>query len=236
MRPRGPTSSARRAPGLLPSPSKSSRRIDRGPLPDRRLPPRRGLRPRRGAHQGPARAVGGSEFLRPRPRPSLLPPPGAGRSALADRGGSGRAAPHDPARALADPFPGRGAEMRMALLAAGGAGLAALLLWGMGGLPAFGSYPGPYGDLLNSFAVGERRATDVVSAVNFDYRGFDTLGEEFILFVSVAGAALLLRKIEESKADSREDSEREDREAGRAPPPTSDATRAFGVALVGLTV
>jgi multicomponent Na+:H+ antiporter subunit B len=126
--------------------------------------------------------------------------------------------------------------VRAALLAVGGAGLAALLLWGLTGLPSFGSYPGPYGDVLNSFAVGERKATDVVSAVNFDYRAFDTMGEEFILFVSVAGAALLLRKIEERKSESPERSEEEDREAGRAPPPTSDATRAFGVALVGLTV
>jgi multicomponent Na+:H+ antiporter subunit B len=126
--------------------------------------------------------------------------------------------------------------MRTALLATGTAGLAAVFLWGMAGLPPFGSYPGPYGDLLNSVAVAERKATDVVSAVNFDYRGFDTMGEEFILFVSVAGAALLLRKIDESKEDSPEESEREDRESGRAPPPTSDATRAFGVALVGLNV
>jgi len=126
--------------------------------------------------------------------------------------------------------------VRTALLAIGCAGLLALFLWGMTGLPPFGSYPGPYGDLLNSFAASERKATDVVSAVNFDYRAFDTLGEEFILFVSVAGAALLLRKIDEEKKDSKEDSESEDREPGRAPPPTSDATRAFGVALVGLTV
>src|SRR4051812_9356670 len=126
--------------------------------------------------------------------------------------------------------------MRKALLGAGVAGLAALFLWGLRGLPRFGSYPGPYGDLLNSFAVGERKATDIVSAVNFDYRAFDTLGEEFILFVSVIGAALLLRKIDEAKQESGEESEQEDRGAGRAPPPTSEATRAFGVALVGLTV
>jgi multicomponent Na+:H+ antiporter subunit B len=126
--------------------------------------------------------------------------------------------------------------MRVALLGIGGAGLAALLLWGLLGLPRFGSYPGPYGDVLNPVAVAERKATDVVSAVNFDYRGFDTLGEEFILFVSVAGAALLLRKVEEPEDETPDESEREDHEAGRAPPPTSDATRAFGVALVGLTV
>src|SRR3954470_4735636 len=126
--------------------------------------------------------------------------------------------------------------MRKALLGAGAAGLAALFLWALAGLPRFGSYPGPYGDLLNSSAVGERKATDIVSAVNFDYRAFDTMGEEFILFVSVVGAALLLRKIEEAKQESGEESEQEDKEAGRAAPPMSDATRAFGVMLVGLTV
>src|SRR3954470_8374455 len=205
-------------------------------VPDGRIPARRGFRAGRGAHQGSPRAVRGGELLRARPRAPLLPPPGAGRGAVADRGGGGRAASHDPPCPLEDPFPGREAEMRTALLAAGSAGIAALLLWGLAGLPPFGSYPGPYGDVLNSFAVGERKATDVVSAVNFDYRGFDTLGEEFILFVSVAGAALLLRKIDERKEESREESEEEDRQGGRAPPPTSDATRAFGVALVGLTV
>ena len=38
-------------------------------------------------------------------------------------------------------------------------------------------------------AVPERSTTDVVTAVNFDYRGFDTLGEEFILFAAVIGVA-----------------------------------------------
>src|SRR4051812_38855545 len=126
--------------------------------------------------------------------------------------------------------------MRKALLGAGVAGLAALFLWGLRGLPRFGSYPGPYGEMLNSFAVGERKATDIVSAVNFDYRAFDTMGEEFILFISVAGAALLFHRVEEKADSSKEESESEDRQRGRAPPPTSDATRAFGVALVGLTV
>ena len=109
--------------------------------------------------------------------------------------------------------------MRTFLITAGAAGLAALLVWGLSGLPPFGSYPGPYGEVLNSFAVGERKATDVVSAVNFDYRAFDTMGEEFILFISVAGAALLLRKVEEEEHDSQEESESEDRQPGRAAPP-----------------
>lgn len=37
-----------------------------------------------------------------------------------------------------------------------------------------GHYAGPYGDVLNSLSVYQRHATDVVSAINFDYRGFDT--------------------------------------------------------------
>jgi multicomponent Na+:H+ antiporter subunit B len=82
---------------------------------------------------------------------------------------------------------------RTGLFAASAAGLAALLLWAVAGLPDFGHYRGPYGKVLNSVAVGERHATNVVAAVTFDYRGIDTMGEEFILFASVMGAALLLR-------------------------------------------
>jgi len=62
------------------------------------------------------------------------------------------------------------------------------------GLPPDWSLSGPYGDVLNAVAASERHTTDVVSAVNFDYRGFDTLGEESILFAFVVGATLLLRR------------------------------------------
>ena len=84
-------------------------------------------------------------------------------------------------------------QARIGLFVLSAAGLAALLLWAAAGLPDFGHYRGPYGKVLNSVAVGERHATNVVAAVTFDYRGFDTLGEEFILFASVMGVALLLR-------------------------------------------
>jgi multicomponent Na+:H+ antiporter subunit B len=62
------------------------------------------------------------------------------------------------------------------------------------GLPDFGHYAGVYGTALNLLAVPERQATDVVTAVNFDYRAFDTMGEEFILFASVIGLSILLRE------------------------------------------
>ncbi len=63
-------------------------------------------------------------------------------------------------------------------------------------LPSWGSYRGPYGDMISRAAVYERHATDAVNAINYDYRAFDTLGEEFILFTAVLGVLMLLRREE----------------------------------------
>jgi multicomponent Na+:H+ antiporter subunit B len=60
-------------------------------------------------------------------------------------------------------------------------------------MPRWGDYRGPYGDVMSSLSVYERHTTDVVNAIDYDYRGFDTLGEEFILFTSILGVMLLLR-------------------------------------------
>ena len=60
-------------------------------------------------------------------------------------------------------------------------------------LPPWGHYRGPYGDVISGLTVYQRHATDVVNAIDYDYRGFDTLGEEFILFTSIVGVMLLLR-------------------------------------------
>ncbi len=61
-------------------------------------------------------------------------------------------------------------------------------------LPPWGQYRGPYGDMITRLAVYERHATDTVNAINYDYRGFDTLGEEFILFTAAIGVTMLLRR------------------------------------------
>jgi multicomponent Na+:H+ antiporter subunit B len=61
------------------------------------------------------------------------------------------------------------------------------------GLPLFGAHPIPYGDLVNHIGPSERHVTNMVTAVNFDIRGFDTLGEEMMLLVAVTGTAVLLR-------------------------------------------
>ena len=71
--------------------------------------------------------------------------------------------------------------------------VAGLLVWSFTGLPSFGHYRGPYGNVINASAVPQRHVTNAVAAVNFDYRGFDTIGEEFILFTSVIGVSALLR-------------------------------------------
>jgi multicomponent Na+:H+ antiporter subunit B len=112
-----------------------------------------------------------------------------------------------------------------------GAGLFALLLWSFGGLPDFGHYVGPYGDILNASAISERQTTAVVSAINFDYRAFDTLGEEFILFAAVVGVASLLRNLR-GERDRRPD----DEARGRRVRDPSVAVTVTGLGLVGPTV
>ena len=77
------------------------------------------------------------------------------------------------------------------------AALGVFLFWGLSGLPPFGHYHGRYGQLISAVAVPKRHTTNAVSAIVFDYRGFDTLGEEFILFAAVVGVVLLLRKEED---------------------------------------
>lgn len=60
-------------------------------------------------------------------------------------------------------------------------------------IPAFGHHPLPYGDAINHTAGAQRHVTNMVSAVNFDYRAFDTLGEELMLVAAVTGTLVLLR-------------------------------------------
>jgi multicomponent Na+:H+ antiporter subunit B len=120
-------------------------------------------------------------------------------------------------------------QLRIGIFALSATGLAALLLWAVTGLPDFGHYRGPYGKVLNRVAVGERHATNVVAAVTFDYRGVDTMGEEFILFASVMGVALLLRH---KRAERRRTPERIHSDAVRL----AGAGFAAGLFVLGLYV
>jgi multicomponent Na+:H+ antiporter subunit B len=92
------------------------------------------------------------------------------------------------------------ARLRLALFFAGASGLAALLVHGLIELPSFGHYAGPYGDLIVKLAPTQRHMANTVSAVVFDYRGFDTMGEELLLFTAASAVALLLRERRERHA------------------------------------
>jgi multicomponent Na+:H+ antiporter subunit B len=104
------------------------------------------------------------------------------------------------------------------------AALGATLVVAVADLEPFGHYPGPYGDVLARVVPGERHTGQLVAATVIDYRGFDTVGEELILFTAACGCVALLRRRRrergaEAPADAR-------------PVPTV-AARALGGALVG---
>ncbi len=48
---------------------------------------------------------------------------------------------------------------------------------------------------FNRYSQEEVAANNAVTAVVFDYRGYDTLGEATVLFTAVVGVALILRKV-----------------------------------------
>jgi multicomponent Na+:H+ antiporter subunit B len=108
------------------------------------------------------------------------------------------------------------------------AALGALLVWAVAGLPDFGHPRGPYATLAPQIMLNERHVANAVTGVNFDLRGFDTLGEELILFVAALGAAVLLRA-QRSDRTAEQAAAAEERRG----PETADALRALGAVLVG---
>jgi multicomponent Na+:H+ antiporter subunit B len=117
---------------------------------------------------------------------------------------------------------------RLVLFVFAGAGFTTVFVIGMTGLPDFGAYHGVYGRVIDGLGVTVRHATDLVTALNFDIRGFDTLGEEFILFSSVLGVVLILRQVRgEEKEPHQQEAEEEHQFAG-----ASAALRALALGLV----
>ena len=85
-------------------------------------------------------------------------------------------------------------RLRVRLFLVAGAAFFGLYCYAATGLPAWGASHSAYGDYITHMAVAQRHATDTINAINYDYRAFDTLGEEFILFSAVVGVMLLLRR------------------------------------------
>jgi multicomponent Na+:H+ antiporter subunit B len=121
-------------------------------------------------------------------------------------------------------------RQRLWLFAFAAAGLVACYLWAFAGLPGFGNYPGPYGPTILKHVIAQTNATGVVSAVNFSYRGFDTVGEEFILFTAAAGMSVVLRRL---RGERKEQSPPAEDAAKRQVPATSSAVRIVSLLLVG---
>ncbi len=129
------------------------------------------------------------------------------------------------------------AGWRRALLLAA-FGILGIAVWHIAAaLPAFGEPTSAYGPAINAIGPAARHVANMVTAVNFDFRSFDTLGEESILACAVTGAVVLLRG---SRGERTGD--RPGRVPGRPQEERADATtlacRIFGtlIWLFGLVV
>lgn len=120
--------------------------------------------------------------------------------------------------------------VRFTLFGVGAIGLAWLLI------TAFVQLPGPaelrdrYLTRVDERTYLERNITCVVTAINFDYRGIDTLGEEFILFTSIMGVLVLLRQAED-EPKLLPDASEQGRDLG-----PSDAWKLITLGLAGTTL
>ncbi|MBE7245329.1 MAG: sodium:proton antiporter [Actinomycetospora chiangmaiensis] len=107
---------------------------------------------------------------------------------------------------------------RIALLGVAGLILLPCAVSVIGGLPAFGATIAEYGARINAITPEARHVANMVSAINFDLRGLDTLGEEFMLLAAITGTVVLLRG-----RRGEGNTERALRRPGRAVIPRSDA-------------
>jgi multicomponent Na+:H+ antiporter subunit B len=89
---------------------------------------------------------------------------------------------------------------RYIVFALGALGLIVLLSLAILKLPAFGGSSHPYRDASIPAAVHHATA-NVISSINFDQRGIDTLGEESIFLASVIVITVILRPATDEKEE-----------------------------------
>ena len=97
-------------------------------------------------------------------------------------------------------------------------------------LPAFGSPPGSLAHVYAGATVPDFHITNVVTAISFGYRGFDTMLEEFIFFTCITSVSILLRNTLDFH-----DEKTAARKGGRAVE-RSDAVNLVGIAWIGMIV
>lgn len=117
---------------------------------------------------------------------------------------------------------------RLVLFLVGALGFGCFLVAGLRGLPPLEHGGSAYGDAVNATTVPLRQTVNAVAAVVLDYRGFDTLNEEFILFAAVTGVTLLLREARSEEGAPGPEGAAFDPE----PPRTTDAMRLWTLGLV----
>ena len=67
------------------------------------------------------------------------------------------------------------------------------LVWAFCEAPPLDTPLGGVAEIYNQQTVQEVGATNVISAINFDWRAYDTLGEATILLTAVTGVTAILR-------------------------------------------
>ena len=118
-------------------------------------------------------------------------------------------------------------QLRLALFFVGATGLAALLAVAFCNLPGPEALRSRYLEAINGRTTPQRRTLDAVTAVNFDFRAVNTLGEEFILFASVMGSLVLLRQAEDKEKPLLSDAISRSRDV-----PGGDAIRLWTMAMI----
>ncbi len=61
---------------------------------------------------------------------------------------------------------------------------------------------GKIAQLYNEQTVAETTSTNVVAAINFDWRAYDTIGEASILLTAVTGVTALMRRYIERRRET----------------------------------
>ena len=70
------------------------------------------------------------------------------------------------------------------------------------------SNPDGIGDIIVQMNLAKTHAVNAVASVVFDFRGFDTMGESFILFTAIGGAIIILsRKSHRDEPEQKEGSQ-----------------------------
>jgi len=77
--------------------------------------------------------------------------------------------------------------------------LLAMLLLGFSEAPSFDATLMPVAQYYVEETIPQVGATNIVSAVTFDWRGFDTFGEATLLFTAAVGIKLILRRWQERR-------------------------------------